>query len=355
MQDRNIFTIGRIPDDEDQLTEMLAWLVSAVPDVGATVMRLALDDEIDPLAVTVTTQQRIKGGRLDAVFESADACVVLESKLGSTYGTGQLEKYLQWLATECSGKTTRALLTLTQQSAPWPASAEALAAELGVRVATRRWEDLYDQLDKLLSESSLADNAQRLVTEFMELLTEEGLIPMESLNSDVLAGRWAESSSIIGHFHEYFRASKDTIATSLTAAPKPNRASMPAPDYIYQGFELDTGEVVTVGFWCSDDEWTLPDDAEVREVPVLWAALQDPEWEGRAWPATAAFMEASPPDGWHTEPERWYDGPCIWAYLDEVLGDGTFAEQQARLGDACTHVRKWVDLARDTAEHTQVA
>lgn len=40
----NVFSIGRRADDEDQLTEMLAWLAATVPGVRAALMNLAFDE-----------------------------------------------------------------------------------------------------------------------------------------------------------------------------------------------------------------------------------------------------------------------------------------------------------------------
>ena len=51
----NIFSIGRSPQDEDQLTEMLVWLVTAVPEVGSRIADLAFGFEPDPADLDVRT------------------------------------------------------------------------------------------------------------------------------------------------------------------------------------------------------------------------------------------------------------------------------------------------------------
>jgi hypothetical protein len=40
MSSRDLFLLARRPGLEDQLTEMLVWLISAVPYVGSAIARL---------------------------------------------------------------------------------------------------------------------------------------------------------------------------------------------------------------------------------------------------------------------------------------------------------------------------
>ncbi len=141
---QNIFSIGRQVGAEDQLTETLVWLSSVVPDVGAAVIRLAIGDveQLDLAQLEPSTQHGIAKGRLDAVFRSESLILVVESKLQSTYGEGQLRRYLDWLARENQHQPLRALMTLTERNAPWPEGDVAHAAALGARSRTGRNEGM---------------------------------------------------------------------------------------------------------------------------------------------------------------------------------------------------------------------
>lgn len=89
-------------------------------------------------------------------------------------------------------------MTLTEHSAPWPADGLAHAASLNVRAAARRWEDLYVALEALTTDTTSADFdglAVRLVQEFLDMLTEEGLIPVKPLAGDELTDLWSRSQA----------------------------------------------------------------------------------------------------------------------------------------------------------------
>lgn len=102
--DRNIFRLGRRSGDEDQLTEMLVWLVATVPMVGDVLFRLAADGAgLDVTAMElshlgVSTQQSIAHDRMDAWLWTESLSLVVESKLNAVYGDDQLRKYADWLA-----------------------------------------------------------------------------------------------------------------------------------------------------------------------------------------------------------------------------------------------------------------
>src|SRR3954452_14758108 len=144
MTGRNLFLLGRRPGYEDQLTEMLVWLMSAVPEVGGAVVQLAfLDLDVETAQIQATTQHRIAAGRLDALLKTESLVLVIESKLGSFYGEGQLRAYIDWLASEHKEAAHRALMTLTANEAPWPADDLTHAAQLGVVASPRRWHELH--------------------------------------------------------------------------------------------------------------------------------------------------------------------------------------------------------------------
>jgi hypothetical protein len=93
---KNIFTIARrgSADDEDQLTELLAYLFQEEPSaLDAWLTSLGLDGELS----SWRTQCVIPGGRLDFVVEHDQAVLIVESKLGSSTDYLQCSKYIDWL------------------------------------------------------------------------------------------------------------------------------------------------------------------------------------------------------------------------------------------------------------------
>jgi hypothetical protein len=342
---QSIFLLGRDVGNEDQLTEMLVWLCDAVPAAAAVVLRLALDDVDAELPVLeLSTQYGIAHGRLDALIRTAGSTVIVESKLGSSYGEGQLRKYIDWLAAEHGDRPHRALMTLTEHSAPWPADDLAHATSLKVRATARRWEDLYVALAETTDTTSadFDELAARLVQEFLDMLTEEGLIPVKPLADDELTDLWSRSYLVIDRFHNYFRACKDAIAGALDAMPHSNRSSAQMP-YIYQDFAMSSGELIGVGLNCSDGHLKLP-PAAYRDAPYVWLTIEAFDWPD--WDAAIARLEAQPPDGWNVSADRWFKRPQIWRYLDEVVGTGSFADQRARLATACGQGRAWLASAQ---------
>jgi hypothetical protein len=362
MASRNLFLLGRKPGFEDQLTEMLVWLVSAVPEVGAAIVQLAVDDpDVGTAQLQVTTQHRIAAGRLDALLRTESLVLVVESKLGSFYGEGQLHAYIDWLATEHKDAAHRALMTLTANEAPWPADDLTHAAQLGVVASPRRWHELHTALSPLTS--ALDELPARLVQEFLDMLGAEGLIPVPPLGGEELADAWSRSWAVIERYHQYFRACTETISEALQASPQ-WRAASTQGTYIWLDFATAEGEKIVFGLEESDRHTGISPKLH-REAPIIWFAVEAPQWPG--WNAALVNLETSPPEGWRSRP-RWYVRPSIWRYLDDVVGAGSLAEQHSALAAAAAQVRDWLLTAKtsspvdpgittpgqtDTAEHSE--
>lgn len=132
MSDRkNIFSIARrgSTDDENQLTELLAYLIQEEPAIASVLLS---DFGHKTRSSSVTTQQKVLGGRLDLELEAPRACVVVESKLGSTTDFDQCAKYIEYLASKPA--PVRALVLLTKLPEPWPGGVEALASQRDVQL-----------------------------------------------------------------------------------------------------------------------------------------------------------------------------------------------------------------------------
>jgi hypothetical protein len=341
-QNRNLFSIGRHRGDEDQLTEMVVWLVEAVPSVGQALVQLCFgpDAVIDATTLEVTTQQPVGVGYLDAFIEAPPYEVVVESKLGAAYGEGQIRKYAEWLRSRQS-TNRQGLLTLTARRAPWPDGDAELTESYGIVAAPRRWEELHLALQPLIEQASSDSVEAKLMTDFLDMLRDESLVPVSRLSRVEMEDLWSRSVAVERRFHEFFRACIPALAEALGASPHPNRGSN-AVGFAYQDFVTQDDALITVAFSSSDRE--MPLKAHLyRDLPIVWLAYLA---EHRAdWDQVRSRLEASPPDGWHSNAKRWYGRPQVWRYMNEVVQGEAFDEQAAALATACTAAVRWADAA----------
>src|SRR5205085_2651140 len=93
--------------------------------------------------------------------------------------------------------------------------------------------------------------AAHLVQEFLDMLSEEGLVPVKPLVDDELTDAWVRSEMVIVRYHDFFRACVDAIADALGAETDLHRESS-APGYIWRGFKTKGGEFTAVGLNSSD-------------------------------------------------------------------------------------------------------
>lgn len=316
---QNLFTLGRVWQSEDQLTEMIAWLISVVPAVGAQLVSLVFPDSDPSAGPCPETQKVIQGGRLDLLLETPDARVVVESKLGSAYAPDQLRRYLRWLADESPAKRS-ALLTLTQHPGEWTPQDVALADRLGISHAAIRWEEIHALLD---GAADPADNpiAARLVQEFRDLLHEEGLIPVKPLSSEDLSLAWPDAYAVISHFHDFFASTIKQISAALGGTPTAGRSS--SIWWTYQTFNRPGGGRPTVGISCKYE----------NGVPFVWITVAPSTLTGCL--ADASILGQQAPEGWRVEARPgWYGQPMIWRDLSDVISTGTLEDQQRALAES---------------------
>ena len=155
-------------------------------------------------------------------------------------------------STRSSGRPYRGLLTLTAQEAAWPADDVAFAAAKGIVIAARRWADLHELLEPLTDAAAAAEGglAPQLVREFLEMLTDEGLVPVEPLRESELGTAWADSWDIIRRYRDFFVACRERIGESLGAAPiGPSRYGR--GDAFWQDYRFDDGARLLVGLYHS--------------------------------------------------------------------------------------------------------
>jgi hypothetical protein len=334
----NIFRIGRVHGAEDQLTEMLVWLADAVPSVRGALLRLAFGEAaLTDQAVEITTQHGVAVGRFDAFLVSADVALVVESKLGTDYGPGQIRKYLEWLVGEFGGSKTCGLMTLTARDAPWPDADRMYAAAAGVVSAARRWEDFHGELGG----PDASDLSGRLVTEFLDMLAAEGLIPVQPLNEEELATAWADGWGTVRRYRDFFHACKQHIGEELGAELLPNSWS-DRGDWVWQDYMLPEGARLVVGLFCTDEHEPIPRHAHTRS-PIVWMAMKADHLENGA--EVTRRLEQNPPDGWMVG-QRWYgERPNISRPLAPLLVGRPFEEQRQALALAVSAATSWLAAA----------
>jgi hypothetical protein len=343
----NLFRIGRRSGDEDQLTEMLAWLATAVPDVRGALFELAFNEHADGGEIVVTTQHAIAGvGRLDALLEGGGRRLIVESKLGTDYGKDQIRRYLRWLARRERSTTRAALMTLTARSAAWLEDDLQLAADAGITAAERRWEDLSRLLERLAASDESDSLDARMVREFLEMLADEGLVPIRPLAATELGTGWADAWRIVRRYREFFHACKDAVAEALGAVALSNSWS-DRGDWFWQDHRLPDGSRVVVGFLNTDEYEKI---VQHSRTPILWTGVLA---EGREdWAQLREALWAARPAGW-SKGNVWYRRPTMWRPLGEAIRGESFEEQRDSLADSAREIRAWYDdgLVRTAAAH----
>jgi hypothetical protein len=168
----NIFLIARrgSANDEDQLTELLAYLLDADPTLRTD---LLADLGCKAADSSLATQRRIADGRLDLEISADGAQVVIESKLRSRTTFAQCKTYIEHLAR--TKVPDRVLVLVTKDHEDWPAGIVELAVARNVRLVARRWWDVTILLDQ-------ASNA--LPSDFAEMLRKEGLVVPDPLTEN---------------------------------------------------------------------------------------------------------------------------------------------------------------------------
>ncbi len=334
----NIFSISREPRNEDQLTEMVAWLANSVPAVRRALLELAFGESLDEFDVEITTQHGIAQGRLDAFLSSKSVALVVESKLGSSYQDGQLTKYLEWLDTEFAERPFRGLLTLTATAAPWPAVDTEFAAARGIHAQARLWEELHEALAPAIGDEDLPG---QLVSEFLEMLSKEKLVPMEPLIGNELETAWSDSWRVISRYRDFFHACKEAIREALDASPtsKSDRG-----DWFWQDHVLQSGARLVVGIYLSDEDEKAPGYVPSGAPTVFMAAKVEGEGQQSAYQK----LNADTPSGWYPCPPWYGERPQVWRPLAPILEALTFDEQREALARAVSVGRAWVDAAVGT-------
>ena len=330
----NLFLIGRKPGSEDQLTEMLVWLANGVPEVAAALARLAFGDRSSEFETfELTTQHGIVEGRLDALMTSSQVALVVESKLRSTYRDDQIRRYLEWLETEFAGRRYRGLLTLTAMEDPLSEDDLAFAAEAKIEIAERRWADLHKLLEPLTYAAAAEGGlAPQLVREFLEMLTDEGLVPVEPLRESELGTAWADSWDIIRRYRDFFVACRERIGESLGADPIGQSKYGPG-NVFWQDYRFDDGAQLAVSIYYTDGSTVAHRQCSSKRSSTT------PRIGWRRWRRTRR-KDGQPPSAAGVANARTSSRP-----LTPLLSAPTFEEQRKAIASAAAIGRSWIDTA----------
>lgn len=344
----NLFLIGRNAGNEDQLTEMLVWLAESVPEVATALDQLAFGER-DRMSdgFELATQHWFARGRLDTLVTSPEMALVVESKLGSVYGPDQISRYLKWIDSEFADRPLRGLMTLTAQEAPWSKQDLEFAKDRGIVSAPRRWADLHELLEPLTDAAADDGLAAQLVREFLEMLADEGLVPVQPLGEVELGTAWADSWRTVRRYRDFFDASKERIGEALGAERVPTSRS-DRGDWFWQDYVFPDNVRLVVGLFNTDENEKIPASERTR-APILFLAPKIEHADD--WPRVRRALEERPPDGWGSGNRWWGERPSIWRPLPQLLADAsTLDEQREALASAVMVARPWIDsaLADDT-------
>jgi hypothetical protein len=290
---KNIFVIGRKghEGDENQLTEMLAYLFQEEPSLipeWLQSLKIPVQGNED---WQIETQRAVPGGFLDLVlFAPGKALVIIESKLGSTTDFPQLKKYISY-AKRVKVSGPKVLLFTTQHVEPWPAGVEAEADDedpsMRVKLLLCRWQALGDFL-RLFERS--------LVQDFVGMLEQEGLVKPEALTAD----DWTAWRSGYLVSRRLMALLEEATPQLQTVAPEFNKAmpvTLSNTGQIFRGLDFDRISLY-VGFSPSR-KLTRPEDQARITVYVLNKTLSPAD---RKAAGQAAVEKAATPNvamsGW---------------------------------------------------------
>jgi hypothetical protein len=325
---KNLFLIARKghEGDENQLTEMLAWLLEQVPELGP--LWLAdLGYPIDEITEWyVETQRAVPGGFIDLVlFAPGQALVIVESKLGSTTDFAQIEKYVKYAkSVTLSGE--KCLIFMTQNPEPWPIGVQNVAGD-EVRLVLCRWQALG---------TFLYASTNQLAQDFAAMLAREGLLKPEAITTDDWEA-WQRGSDVTRRLAKLLEEIVSDVQALERGCVKAGSVTLSNNGLLYRLFhfeELSCG----LAFWPTRNP-IKPTDHAMVVVYLLNTAIPAAERKaaGQAAVERAASSQVAM-SGW----SEYYIQRSTPAH--NVLTETTFDAQLQQLVD---HLRRDLSYFRD--------
>jgi hypothetical protein len=339
---KNIFLVGRRRNqgNEDQLTEMLAFLWQEVPDALDRWLG-AIGLPVDVARAEVVTQFVIPSGkRPDIVILGDDSRTVIESKLGSGFGDTQISDYLDYLEPLDGG---RALVLLTQRPETPPVAEVERARAAGIRLLAQRWHDMSDYLAEPGEESLAGD--------FVQLLIREGLVKPEPLDAEDWKS-WNGGYNVLLRLSALLEELDPVVRAMRPGATWKAPTNGLSKRWIYRVWRVSTEEF-GLGFGAAEG------DSKPHSEPIAFAFVGNTEATEQA--ARHAVGDEAGTGRWSTNEQlnaRWgllYSWPALARPVREVLTAPTFEEQiqQAALflheAAGCFHSRGYLSHALGSA------
>ena len=252
MADRkNIFLIGRRghEGDEDQLTEMLAYLWQE--------HSMALDDWLTSLGadaapgIEVETQFTLPSGkRPDIKITWPGWTVLVESKLQSGFGDTQISDYLDYLA-GVDGR--RMLVLLTERPETVPDDLKVRADASRVELVSRRWHDMATHIGE--------PGEETLAGDFIQLLIREKLVKPQPIDSSSWAA-WNAGYGVLLRLGSFLDELDPYVAKGLLSAGR--RSSGLTKRWIYNVWRAGS---IELGFGFG----AAAGDSDPESDPIVFA------------------------------------------------------------------------------------
>jgi hypothetical protein len=260
MRRKNLFSIGRREGNENQLTEMLAYLLQEEDGlVGELLLALGLPAR-PGCHWEVETQRAIPSGFLDLVLDApGEAFVIIESKLGSYTDYTQMAKYIEYAA-ELPVTGLRALVFTTQQPEPWPPGIPELAAARGVLLVAHRWQAVAD---------ALSVTRRQLAHDFVTMLAEEALVHPAALTPADWQ-TWREGNHISRTLAVLLDEADRQLQDVLPGFVRRRAVVKASNGHIFRSYEF-AGVELSVGFWPSQ----RPSDPANHALVTIHAVRTD--------------------------------------------------------------------------------
>jgi hypothetical protein len=305
-----MFLIGRRPGDEDQLTEMLAFLWQEQPDLAETWLG-SLGLTWEPGLWEIETQFVLPSGkRPDIAITTSAGRTLIESKLGSGFGGTQISDYLDYLH---AVEGQRALILLTQRPESIPTDLEIQARESGVTLISTRWHEMA---------IGLADPGdESLAGDFLQLLIREGLVKPEPFVDDDWRA-WNKGYKVLLRVDALLNE-LDPHIRQLDPSLKRRGSPGLTKQWIYRVWRGDSFEV---GLGLGAAGGHTPDE------PNIFAFVGNPA-SSREQAVSAVGARVEKPNEWRydAEADEWYgllyDWPCIARDAADVLLGESFEDQ----------------------------
>jgi hypothetical protein len=279
----NVFAIGRVRGDENQLTALLGALFQRDPDALSRFLQaLAVDEPINH-DWSIQVELAHSRGRFDLVLSCPEAIVVVESKIHAGLGQTQVRRYLERLSDD--DKRLKTLIVLAPFNVELAEEDRGYAEMHGIGLRAIRWQSLAD---------SLGDpGLETLASDFVELLMSEDLAAPPAINED----DWRSLHGAPRAFSRLVRlisaATEQLIASGAMTTSTPARVTGERRVVA----TLTKGErELRIGIAASDG-WRRP-----NTPPMAWVGLSDtavPREHRRRWAESrATALQGEPDNRW---------------------------------------------------------